>query len=198
MTEAAQPSQTLDGLLDELERTVDREPAAAVRQLHEAIGERSFGPLLCAVGLAGVTPLSAVPTVPSMLALCTVLVAVQLVFGRKTFWLPKWLLDRRISRGRLRSSVRLARRPARVVDRLLKPRLEALTGSLASRLVALVCIMIAATVPVLELLPLVAGLPSLAILAFGLGLLARDGLLVVLALAVSGGALFAVGQHLLG
>jgi hypothetical protein len=34
-------------------------------------------------------------------------VAIQLVFGRKHFWLPRFMLDRHVTRGRLRASTRL-------------------------------------------------------------------------------------------
>jgi hypothetical protein len=85
-----------------------------------------------------------------------------------------------------------------VVDRVIKPRLSFLTGGLANRLVALVVVLIAFAVPPLELVPFAAALPSLAILAFGLGLIARDGLLVTIALLISGTSLFLVGQKLLG
>lgn len=191
-------AQNLEDLLHELEGTVDREPETTVGEIDKAIGPRSFGPLLVAVGLAGVTPLAAVPTVPSLLAFCVVIVAVQLVFGRRSFWLPGWLLRRHVKRSAIRRSVRLAMPPARLVDRFIRPRLQALTGALATRLVAVVCVFIALAVPPLELVPLAAALPSLAILAFGLGLVARDGLLVLFALAVSGTSLFLLGQKLLG
>ena len=192
------PPHSLDELLDRLEEPVEQEGRTTVRTLMETVGEPSFGPLLVTIGLAGVTPLSGVPTVPSLLAVCAMLVSLQLVFGRKHFWLPRFILDRHVTRGRLRASTRLVRKPARVVDRVIKPRLSFLTGGLANRLVALVVTVIALAVPPLELLPFAAALPSLAILAFGLGLIARDGLLVLIALLISGTSLFLVGQKLLG
>lgn len=190
--------QNLEDLLAELESTVDREAQTTVGALHEAIGKRSFGPLLVAVGLAGVTPLAGVPGVPSLLALSIVLVAGQLLIGRKNFWLPGWFLRRPVKRSTVRRSVRMARGPARFVDRLIRPRLRFCAGPLATRLVAVVCVLIAVAVPPLELLPLAAALPSLAILAFGLGLSARDGLLVILAGAISAACLYLAGTKLLG
>lgn len=192
------PPQDLEDLLGELEGTVDRDSTTTVGRIHEAIGERSFGPLLIVVGLAGVTPLAGVPGVPTMLALCTVLVAVQLLFGRKSFWLPDWFLRRHVKRSTIRRSVRLVRGSARLVDRLIRPRLHLCTGPAATPLVALICVLIAFAVPALELLPLAAAFPSLAIMAFGVGLSARDGLLVLLAAAISGVGFFLVGVKLIG
>jgi len=81
---------------------------------------------------------------------------------------------------------------------VIKPRLSFLTGGLATRLVAVAVMLIAFAAPLLELAPFAAALPSLALLAFGLGLIARDGLLVTIALLISGTSLFLVGQELLG
>ena len=192
------PPQSLEELLDRLEEPVVHEGQTTVRTLMETVGQPSFGPLLVTIGLAGITPISGVPTVPTLLAFCAALVAVLLVIVRKHFWLPRFMLDRKVTRGRLRASTHLVRKPARVVDRVIKPRLSFLTGGLANRLVALVVMLIAFAVPPLELLPFAAALPSLAILAFGLGLIARDGLLVTIALLISGTSLFLVGQKLIG
>jgi hypothetical protein len=189
--------EDLEDLLAQLEGAVDHEVQTTVGQLHEAIGTRSFGPLLIAVGLAGVTPLAGVPGVPSLLAFCVVLVAVQLLVGRRSFWLPGWFLRRKVKRSVIRRSVRLVRKPARFIDRLIRPRLAFSTGPLGTRLVAAVCVLIAIAVPPLELLPLAAALPSLAILAFGLGLSAKDGLLVLIAWLISGVCVALVAMKLL-
>jgi hypothetical protein len=191
------PPDSLSTLLDRLEESVIHDGRTSVGHLLEEIGQPSFGPMLVAIGVAGVTPISGVPTVPSLLGFSTAVVALQLLIGRKHFWLPGAMLRKHVTRGRLRSSIGLARKPARFVDRLLKPRLEFFTGALGTRLVAAVCVLIAFAVPPLELLPFAAALPSLAIAAFGLGLIARDGLLVLIALAISGTSLALVIHKLL-
>ena len=63
-------AEDLRGLLATLEAAVDRAAEVTLGELHEAIGTRSFGPLLVAVGIAGVTPLAGVPGAPTLLALC--------------------------------------------------------------------------------------------------------------------------------
>lgn len=139
---APKSPHNLDELLDCLEEPVREEGQTTVGKLVEALGSPSFGPLLVAIGLAGVTPLSAVPTVPTLLAVCAVLVTIQLVIGRKHFWLPRFIRERTVTRGRIRMSTRMARKPARVVDHVLKQRLTFLTGQPADRLVALVVLVI--------------------------------------------------------
>ena len=84
-----------------------------------------------------------------------------------------------------------------MVDRVVCPRLLALTTPLADRLVALSCVLVAITVPPLELVPFAAFVPALAIFTFGVGLVARDGLVVLIALLLSAGALGLIGWRLL-
>ena len=187
MVEAA---QDLEGLLADLDRAASTNGAkVSVGEIMDTIGKRSFGPLLLLGGLLGMTPVSAVPTAPSIIALITILVSVQLLFGRESVWIPRFLEKLSVKADRVKKTVKVSRKPARIVDRMVKPRLEALTRPWADRVVALVCMLVAMVVPPLELLPFVAFVPSMAIATFGLGLIARDGLLVLTAFVISTTAL---------
>lgn len=187
MAEAAH--HDLEGVLGELKKAAESNGAkVSVGEIVEAFGHRSFGPLLLLTGLLGMTPVSAVPTAPTALALIAILIAGQLLFGRKTIWLPRVLETMSVKAARVDQAVCAARKPARIADRVTKPRLAALTGPLADRLVALAIVVIAACVPPLELLPFVAFVPALAIAVFGLALTTRDGLLTLIALTLSAGA----------
>lgn len=195
---AAAGTQDFEALLNELARVATSSGRkVSVEDVYCAIGERSFGPLLLVVGLLGMTPVSAVPSAPTVLAVVTILIAGQLLLGRRTLWLPSPLLRLSISADKVKRAVKIARKPAHAVDRLARPRLTFLTGRIADRLVALACVLVAACVPPLELLPFVAFVPAAAIAAFGLGLVTRDGLVVLLALLLSGGALGLIAWQLL-
>ena len=189
--------QDLDDLLGELERCADQAgDRVSVQEVVDAIGRRSFGPLLLVAGLLGMTPVAAVPGAPTIIAVLILLMSVQLLFGRKSVWLPRILLKLSVKADKLRRAVKVVRKPARFVDRLVKPRLQVLTGPTADRMVALACTVLALMTPPLELLPLVAFFPSAAVATFGLGLIARDGLLVLLGLTISAGVLGVAGYHL--
>jgi hypothetical protein len=111
------------------------------------------------------------------------LIAVQLLFGRDYFWLPPWLLKRSMTSERLRKAIDWMRRPARFVDRLLRPRLTMLTEGGFIHGIALLCVVIAISMPAMEVVPFVANVAGAAFTAFGLSLIARDGLLALIALA---------------
>ncbi|WP_374473181.1 exopolysaccharide biosynthesis protein [Phenylobacterium sp.] len=187
---AEHAAQDLEDLLYELDKAAeDSGPKVSVGEIMETIGRRSFGPLLLLGGLLGMTPVAAIPTAPTIIATITLLVSVQLLFGRDSIWIPRFLEKLSVKAERVKKTVRVSEKPARVVDKLVKPRLQALTKPMADRVVALVCILVALCVPPLELLPFAAFIPSLAIATFGLGLIARDGLLVLIAFVISTSAL---------
>lgn len=188
----------LTGLLNELQQAAEANGAKlSVGEILDTIGKRSFGPLLLLGGLLGMTPVAAIPSAPTIIAVITLLVSVQLLFGRESVWIPRFLEKLSVKAERVKKAVKVSRKPARIVDRLVRPRLELLTRPAADRLVAAVCVLIALCVPPLEFLPFVAFFPSFAIAAIGLGLLARDGLLVLIALVISSGAVGLLAWKLL-
>jgi hypothetical protein len=99
---------------------------------------------------------------------------------------PRWLLKRSVAQDKLCKALKWLRSPARFVDRLLRPRLEVFPGRAGIYSIAVVCIIIAAAMPAMELVPLVANGAGAALTAFGLSLVAHDGLLAVLAFVFAG------------
>lgn len=187
MNEARTELNGLVPLLDRLRDVTEESETLSVEDVLDAVGRRSFGPLLLLAGLIAVSPLIGdIPGVPTLIGVFVVLVAGQLLVGRKHFWLPRWLVRRSIAPGKLRKAAELLRRPARFVDRLLKVRITVLTEGAGVRVIALACTLIGAAMPVMEVVPFSATAGGLALTAFGLALVARDGLLAALALAFVG------------
>lgn len=180
------PVVTVAGLEDLLERLAEaarREGRVSVAEMLAAAGQRSFGPLLLVPGLIVLSPLSGVPGLPSAVAVLVLLVAVQLLYRRHHVWLPEWTLRRSVSSGLLQRAVRILRPAARVVDRLTRPRLRLLADAEGPALypIALLCVLIALTMPPLELVPFANSIAGAALTAFGLALITHDGLLALVA-----------------
>lgn len=195
----AAQAKDLEGVLDALRRSAMSNGAkVSVDEIVDTFGRRSFGPLLLLCGLMGMTPVSAIPTAPTILAVIAILIAGQMVFGRTTVWIPRFIGKLSVKAERLTKAVKVSRKPAQVVDRVVCPRVHILTTPLADRLVAGACVLVALCVPPLELVPFAAFVPALAIFTFGIGLVARDGLVVLIALLLSAGALGLIGWRLLG
>lgn len=174
---------TLTEMLDRLEFAERDNDQVKVDAMLDIIGRRSFGPLLLLPGLLVLSPLSGVPGVPSLAGLMVLLLSGQLLIGRRHFWMPSWLLNRCVPHRRLQQSMRFMRPVARWIDRLLRPRLTFLVESYSVYFVAVMCALVAITMPPLELMPFAATSAGVAITAFGLALIGRDGLMALLALA---------------
>ncbi|MGP7795902.1 exopolysaccharide biosynthesis protein [Sphingomonas sp. CLY1604] len=178
--------------MDDLSEQQER---VALGDAVEAFGSRSFGPFLLLPALIDISPIGAIPGLPSLLAAVIVLVAVQLALGRDHLWLPAVLKRRSVASATVRKATGKAGKPAAWADRWFHGRLPALTRGPAVRVAAVACILLALTVPPLELLPLATTAPMAAIATFGLALMVRDGAVMIAAIACAGGAI-AVGVGL--
>lgn len=178
---------SLGELLGQIRHAADTDDCeVTVEDLLEAVGRRSFAPLLLLVGVLLFSPLSGIPTFPTLMALIVSLVTVQMLFGRRFFWLPRLILDRRLNRERLLQVLDWLQSPARVTDRLLQPRLLPLVRGPAARLTALLCFLLALALPLTEVVPFSSSLAGVAFIAFGLSLVAFDGALAIVAYLLVG------------
>ncbi len=181
-----EPTTNLETLLTQIEAAADDSEAVTINAVMDAIGRRSFGPILLAVGLILASPLSGVPGLPTLAAILVLLIAVQLLMQRDHFWLPGWILERSIAASRIQRAMKALKTPARPIDKLLRPRLPWLTHARGSKAMAGVCILIVAVVPPLELMPFGGSIAGAVLAIFGLSLCTGDGLLALFAYALTG------------
>lgn len=168
----------------------------SVEQLLNAVGRRAYGPLLLLVGFIAISPLTIVPGASWLTAGITLLIAGQIVIGRKLPWLPRKLLDASFPRKFLVNGVETMARPAYVMDALVCPRLTFLTEAPFVQLVAFACVIAALITFPLGFVPFGPLLPGLTIMFIGLGLTSRDGILVLLAGGSLVGALMVVSTYI--
>lgn len=173
----------MEDLLDRLLQTASQAGDVSIADMLAATGRRSFGPTLLVAGLVVFSPLSGIPGLPSVVAALVVLIAAQMLFGHRHFWLPQWVLKWKVSAALLQRAIRIFRPVARVMDRLTRTRLSILTGGLAQYPIAVLCLLIALTMPPLELVPFANSLAGAALSAFGLALVTDDGVLALIAVA---------------
>ena len=178
--------RNLTQLLFQLEQTTCEQDRVSLALILEALGQRSFAPLILVAGLILFSPLSGIPGVPTLMGLLILLTSVQMLMLRRHFWLPQWLLKKSIPGARFHRALHWLQRPAAFIDRWLQPRLPALVHRGGTYLIAILCTTIAAALPLMEILPFSATIAGLALTAFGLALVAQDGLVVLFALAVMG------------
>lgn len=189
---------SLEQLLDQISNTAADRDRVSLDAILEAAGHRSFGPVLLVAGLVTLAPfIGDIPGVPTIMGMLVLLTAGQLLFRRKHFWLPRWLLKQSVSRDKLCKALKWLRSPARFIDRLSWSRLTMFIQGTGIYVIAIACIAIAAAMPAMEAVPFSANGAGAALTAFGLSLIARDGLLALLALVVTAITFGLVLYHLL-
>lgn len=179
----------LEQLLDCLKEAAEQKKPEKVSMdiIMDMIGRRSFGPLLVMAGLVILAPvIGDIPGVPTIMGLFVLLIAIQMVIGQEHFWLPDWLLERAISSDKLINAVKWLRKPACFIDKLIRPRLLIFVNGMAKYLIVFVCILIALMLPFMEVIPFSANAGGLALVTFGLAMIARDGLLAMLSFILTG------------
>ena len=159
-----------------------------ISDLLDAVGRRAYGPVLLLLGFIAISPLTLIPGANSLVAIITLIFAIQMALGRPYPWLPKKALAFSFPRKHMVDGVALADKYVVQVDRFLKPRLTFLTRSPFVQIVALACVGAALVTLPLSFVPLGPVIPSFAVLLFGLAITARDGGVLVLAVASLVGA----------
>ena len=168
-------------ILDRLRDVANDEEQVPIGDVVEAMGARSFGPFIMLPALIEISPLGAVPGVPTFLALVIAITAAQLLFGRDHLWLPGFVRNRSAKGEKVLKAVDRLRPIAEWMDRWFHGRMKRFASGPFPRIAAACVIALAMTVPPLEFIPFASTAPMAAIAAFGLALIVRDGLLMLIA-----------------
>lgn len=194
----AEQATSLAEFLDQLGEVDSDEERVSFRSILDAVGNRSFGPILLTAGLITLAPvIGDIPGMPTLMGILVFLTAAQVLARRDTLWFPGWMLDRSVAREKLKKALKWFRKPARIMDRAMRPRLRALVQGPGAYLIALFCLLIAAAMPPMELVPFTANGAGIVLVAFGLSLLVRDGLIALIGLAAATGILAVVVYNLI-
>lgn len=140
-------------------------------QLHA----RAWGGLLVIFAAINVIPLP--PGASIFFAIPLIIVTTQMAFGRASPWFPARINRRGVTKEELRRLIAKMEWLEVRVERILKPRAATLTGPTATRLIGIVCFILA----LMTMLPIVHVAPAAVIVLFGLALIYRDGALVIAA-----------------
>lgn len=169
---------------------MDGEETVDLKTVVEAFGNRAFGPVMVLCGLCMMTPLGAIPGIPPAFGVIVIVFALQLLFRRRTPWMPEVLRKVKIPASKL-SAVQKKLRPLLAkIDGIIRPRLSwAVTGP-AQMVISLIAIVLALTFFPLGMVPFGVVAPAAIVLLLGLGITARDGVLILIGLSLSVGVFY--------
>lgn len=150
--------------------------------LISAMGDRVYGALMLILGFPNVIPV-AIPGWSAFFGLPLILFASQLAFGLPRPWLPRWLAARSLARSDFDKILAKSLPHLERAERMLRPRWLWLTDWPSERVIGAVVVVLAIVIS----LPIPFGnmLPGLAVSVLALGLIERDGVAIVIGLALS-------------
>lgn len=163
-----------------------------VKDLISSIEGRGFSALILLPALLTFLPTGAIPGVPAICAILIILFAGQRLLGLKEIYLPSRLMRLSLSRKQLNAILQKSKPALQFADRFIDARFVFMCNPVTERIIAGICILLALTFFPLAFIPFAILPSSGAIILMALGLLARDGLLVIIGMAVIGGVFFMV------
>jgi hypothetical protein len=189
-------TQQVRGIVDILDRLDEAvasrsdagENKVKVATLLDSLGQRSYGPFLLIPALMELSPIGGIPGVPTIIALVVLITAAQMLAGREHIWVPGFIEKRCVSGEKVRAVDRKVRPVGRWLDNHTRERMHHLTRRLPVKIAAICIIGLCLTVPPLELVPFASSIPMATIALFGLALLVKDGLLMLLSFIAVGAA----------
>ncbi len=146
----------------------------------ESLGERAFGVILFALAIPVCIPF--LYGIPQIISLPMMALAFQMAAGRSEPWMPAKFAGRQLSKDGLQTMGRQAKRWFGWIEAIARPRLLLLSNRIGERLVGGVFCLFCASI--LVPLPLTNSTPGIAVAIASLGLITRDGLLILAGLVL--------------
>lgn len=148
----------------------------AIGDLVNALRNRAFGILFLIFGIPNCIPMP--PGIPVICGIILALIGLQMAMGRQELWLPETIARRTFSRSMLEAIVTRSRPLIEKFESISRPRYAQFAGPVARRVVGatvvLLGILLLLPIPFLGNLP-----PGIAVCVLGLGLVERDGLVIL-------------------
>ncbi|MDB1135383.1 exopolysaccharide biosynthesis protein [Candidatus Anaplasma sp. TIGMIC] len=157
-------------------------------ELKMILHDRGFGVLMLLFSLPLSIPLPAVPGYTTILALPLLLFSFQMLLGMSSPWLPAFLERKSFKRSFLAAVIEKTSPILRRMERWTKPRVLFIFSDVGERVIALMCLLCAISIAIP--LPLTNFIPAGGISAMALGLLNRDGVLVIVGVLLGVAGLF--------
>jgi len=168
-------SATLRGVAESLP-----EGTVSVRYLLSTVGEHSMLLLCIILTIPFLTPIP-LPGVSTIFGAIVMLIAVGIILNRLP-WLPKQVLDRPISSEQMGKVMHRGSQLSAKIERFVKPRLSVLSGTTTVNRVNGLLLLLGGTMLIMPLpfIPLSNMIPGYGILFLAIGMLQRDGLMILL------------------
>lgn len=148
------------------------------QRIIQELGQRAFGIVLLFFALPNALPFSVVPGISTVSSVPILIFACQMIFARKVLWLPKIIAEKPIKQETIARVIHPTLPYLIKIERFLKPRLLFMNSRLMEVIngIVIFCLAILLMLPIPLSNFIIAGL----IITFSLGLMAKDGVFILL------------------
>lgn len=162
-------------LLEELKTKFQDDAEITVNDVLKRLDGRAFGLLLFILAAPNCIP--NIPGISTIFGLLLIAPALQMIFGARQIWLPKQVREYKIQSAGLRTAIEKTVPILKKIEKWIKPRMEGLTEKPFRSLLGVQTLILA--VILLLPIPFANFVPGLSIAFLALGLLQRDGALII-------------------
>ncbi len=181
---AGTESRSLTDILDAVRDVGQNKECVSVGDIVQALGRASTVAMIFLPAIVATTPLSGIPGLSGLCGIIIALVSAQALFGRRSLWLPGFVIRRQVEGDTLSDGLKKVRKPLLFLDRHTQERLTFLTKGPGGKLLLALCMLGGCTMPFLELIPFSASAVAACVSLLSVAILTLDGVLVVAAAAV--------------
>ena len=151
----------------------------------DVMEKRGFGPMLALPSFIACTPIGAIPGIPSLAGGTILLIALQILLGRRHPWLPQKVMQLNCDADQLRFIVDKVKPYAVRVDRFLVPRCFFMRQPVFRSFIALCCAGCGLVMIPLELIPFMGLIPAFAVFIMAIGMATDDGAVALVGVSLS-------------
>ncbi len=178
-----------------LNRLIDndiKEEHISVSELVKRLGSEGFGLFMLIFCLPNALPIPLPPGVSTVFALPVLIIGAQRLLGFKSLWIPEFIGKRNIPYNSFRKILIKAVSLISKYAWMIKPRMEFLTGKTAEKAMIIIVMVLAGLIS----LPIPFGnlVPAVAIIVIAIGLVEKDGLVIIIGSIASVGAFILISS----
>ena len=177
-------SMTLYELLGKMQPRA-RQDKFEFAEFWDVMEKRGFGPMLALPSFIACTPIGAIPGIPSLAGGTILLIALQILLGRRHPWLPQKVMQLNCDADQLRFIVDKVKPYAVRADRFLVPRCFFMRQPVFRSLIALCCAGCGLVMIPLELIPFMGLIPAFAVFIMAIGMATDDGAVALVGVSLS-------------
>lgn len=167
-----------------------------IGELLSLMEDRAFGLAILIFCLPNAQPIPMIPGMSTIFAVPILFFAAQMLFGMEKIWLPEYISKKEIHGETVRLFSTRAVSKLKKLEAFIKPRMSFLASQHAEKLLSIL-ILFMATIISLPI-PFANTLPAISISLIAIGIISRDGYMVIAGMACSAVATLVAGMVILG